>query len=74
MTFNDLSDDEVAEYEAEAKNARDAIIAEAEACDHDSMSFYEEQPEHGVAATMSCDNCTHMIAGDAAREERDERR
>lgn len=74
MTFDDLSDEEVAEYKAEAKNAHDAIIAEMSACNHESMTFHEEHEEQGIPATMSCDSCAHLIGGDKAREERDERR
>lgn len=74
MTYDDLSDEEVAEYEASAKNARDAIAAEVEACNHESMTFEEEDEENGIPATMICDNCVHMIDGEEAKERRDERR
>lgn len=68
MTYDDLSDDEVAEYEAAATEAFAEIEEERQACDHESRTFHTEDTEVGVPAASACDDCTDLLLGDEARE------
>jgi len=70
-TFEELSDEEVAEYEQAAKEERARARYLRGECDHRKVSFYPKGSIGDYDAFLRCEDCTFTLSGDEARDARD---
>lgn len=70
-TFDNLSDEKLAEYEKSAKDARARARYKRGECNHRRGVFYPKGSIDASNALLRCDDCTFTLVGDEARDARD---